>query len=76
MSDYNYYQSEIDSLPKGSLSSLSIQIRSDSETSSTSGHTKWLTKWHTKWLGVNLESIPIIIKKLQQEKRRLSKKGK
>jgi len=73
MSDYNYYQSEIDSLPKGSLN---IQIRSDSETSSTSEHTKWLTKWHTKWLGVNLESIPIIIKKLQQEKRRLSKKGK
>jgi len=31
----------------------------------------------TKWLGVNPESIPIIIKKLQQEKRRLTpKKGK
>lgn len=65
MSDYNYYQSEIDSLPKGSLN---VQIRSDNETSSTSKH--------TKWLGVNLESIPIIIKRLQQEKRKLSKKGK
>jgi hypothetical protein len=31
----------------------------------------------TKWIGLNVESIPIIIKKLQQEKKRLIiKEGK